>query len=398
MQNKGGKYNFEGLHPLNKFVQFSEIEDADAANVVVEEEYNVEVARSKSADDDVYFVNLAEHEDVENDPLEQVNLLTRRRRRRDPRPGVVICEPETEHVSVTQIQTTTTELTEPSPQVRESVAGSSSHIEDLDYDSFLAIEQVIRTDRGKNVLPKDEPIDIVKLQSIQKLQDKFKGEFADESSPLTTSEPTPGISQAEFDELTRTHEEGDRSGIVCWGYDEVKEMSWLKRKLTKRIENYDHPSSFKSLTVVDMVELARQRFFNPSKKKRGENFYNFFSHMTLAKSVKIKKKTNYLRNPIDIDVYETYGMIINCGNFEYTFYDPTDLMCLSEKDIKFLNNQEMKVDQDHLEDLLEIVVYARVIVKNKAWSGGKRDSSTLMSRCGESDESAKEKSAEETQN
>ncbi|KAL8228644.1 hypothetical protein R6Q59_000551 [Mikania micrantha] len=300
MQNRDGKYKFEGLHPLKKFGQFAEIEDADTAeevnapNVVVEEEHDVEAAGSKSADDDVYLVKFPEYEDVlmgeepdvdfefeietqevEKDLPEQMNLLTtenleallehvkmsvgnppsapsftnqelpldvdadlvpRKRRRRDPRPGVVVREPETEHVLVTQIQTTTTEPTEPSPQVKESVAGSSSHTEDLDYDSFLAVEQVIRADKGTNVLPEDEPIDMVKLQSrvfefkqdslshtllIQemnidnelkdkkikdletimghlsaivldlkkKLRDKFKGEFANESSPSTTAKP-----------------------------------------------------------------------------------------------------------------------------------------------------------------------------------------------------------------
>ncbi|KAD5507811.1 hypothetical protein E3N88_15514 [Mikania micrantha] len=450
-------------------------------------------------------------------PLDVATDLIPRKRRRDPRPGVVIHEPETEHVSVTPIHTTTTEPTEPSPQVRKSIARSSSHTEDLDYDSFLAGEQMIRANRGKNVLPEDEPIDIVKLKSRvfeleqdylsntlliqelktynelkdkkikdletnmghlsaivlnlkQKLQNKFKREFVDESSPSTTSKPTPEISEAEFDELTRSREEGlrkyfagdtgfkvsiaksrelmmitdrtiqeakdaakfkptrfivdvgdsrfnyegDRSGIVCWGYDEVMEMWWLRRKLTKRIEYDDHPSSFKSLTVVNM------------HVKKG------LSNMTLAKSVKIKKKTNSLGSPIDIDVYEvkwpatewmkkvpilldlpegvlnsfkfwafdehTYGVIINCRDVEYTFYDPIDLMCLSEKDIKFLNSPEMKVDQDHLEDDLEFVVYTRVIVKNEAWSGGKGDSSTLMIKCGESDEPTKEKRAEETQN
>ncbi|KAL8197984.1 hypothetical protein R6Q57_029990 [Mikania cordata] len=261
------------------------------------------------------------------------------------------------------------------------------------------------------------------LDLKQKLQEKFRGEFTYESSRLL---------------LSMYNYEGDRSGILCWGYDEVKELWWIRRKLTKRIEYYDNPSSFKSLIVVDMVELVRQRFFNPSKNKRAENFYTSlqqhvkkgFSDMTLAQSIKTKKKTNSLGNPIDIfevrwpatdwmkkvpilpdfpegvlDSFklwafdeQTYGMIINCGEVEYTFYDPIDLMCLSEKDIKFLNNQEIKVDQDHLEDALEFVVYARVIVKNEAWSGDKGDSSTLMIKCGESDESAKEKSGEETQN
>ncbi|KAL8209091.1 hypothetical protein R6Q57_008503 [Mikania cordata] len=169
---------------------------------------------------------------------------------------------------------------------------------------------------------------------------------------------------------SRFNYEGDRSGIVCWGFDEVKEMGWLRRMLTKWIEYYDHSSSFKSLIVVDMVELARQRFFNPTKNKRGESFYTSlqqhvrkgFSDMSLAKYVRIKKTKNSLGNPIDIYVFEVrcpatdwmkkvpilpdlpegvldnfklwafdeqkYGVIINYGEVEHTFYDPIDLMCL----------------------------------------------------------------------
>ncbi|KAL8261074.1 hypothetical protein R6Q59_025123 [Mikania micrantha] len=95
---------------------------------------------------------------------------------------------------------------------------------------------------------------------------------------------------------------------------------------------------------------------------------------------------------------QTYGVIINCGDVEYTFYDPIDLMCLSEKDVKFLNSQEMKVDQDHLEDALEFVAYVRVIVKNEAWSGAKGNVSTLMFKSGESSVPEKEKEDGETLN
>ncbi|KAL8249573.1 hypothetical protein R6Q59_006441 [Mikania micrantha] len=359
-----------------------------------------------------------------------------------------------------------------------------------------------RSEKEKNVLPDDEPIDVVKLQSRvfeleqdslshtlliqelkndnelkdkkikdletnmghlsaivldlkQRLQDKFKGEFIDETSPSDIVESVPELSKADFNKLIKSREEGlrkyfagetgfkvsmaksrefmmiiertvqeardaakvkptrfvadmgdsrfnyegDRSGIVCWGYDEVNGLWWVRRNLTKRIEYYDHPSSFKSLTVVDMVELARQRFFNPTTSKRGESFYTLlqqhvrkgFSDMTLAKSVRMKKTTNSLGNPIDVEVFEvkrpatdwmkkvpilldlpegvldnfmfwafdeqTCGVIISCGEVEITFYDPIDLMRLSQKDIKFLNNQEVKVDQDHLEDALEFVVY-----------------------------------------
>ncbi|KAL8226071.1 hypothetical protein R6Q57_018628 [Mikania cordata] len=114
------------------------------------------------------------------------DLVPTKRRRRDPRPGVV-SKPETKPIS----------------------------------DSFLAGETGIRVDKGKNVWPDDETIDIVKLQSRtgnelkdkrikdletnighlsaivldlkQMLQDKFNGEFIDESSTSTAAEPAPEL-------------------------------------------------------------------------------------------------------------------------------------------------------------------------------------------------------------
>ncbi|KAL8205618.1 hypothetical protein R6Q57_009169 [Mikania cordata] len=106
-----------------------------------------------------FFTNQESHVDVDTD------LVPRKRRRRDPRPGVVIHELETEPVLVTKILAITAEPTEPPPHIKESIAGSSSHTEDLDYDTFLAGEKEIRANKGKNVLLYDEPIDIVKLQS-----------------------------------------------------------------------------------------------------------------------------------------------------------------------------------------------------------------------------------------
>ncbi|KAL8208945.1 hypothetical protein R6Q57_008357 [Mikania cordata] len=119
-------------------------------------------------------------------PLDAVaDLVPRKRRRRDPQRGIVIRELETEHVSVTQIQTTTVELPEPSPQVKEPVDGSSSHAEDLDYDSFLAGEQVTRADRGKNVV------------TIQNFQSSFNAKFLEplDITAISTLFTTPNPHQ-----------------------------------------------------------------------------------------------------------------------------------------------------------------------------------------------------------
>ncbi|KAL8214038.1 hypothetical protein R6Q57_003487 [Mikania cordata] len=228
LQREVENTSLRDCYPLKKFGKFAEIknvnavEEVNAPNAVVEE-HDVDIVVSRSVDDDVYFVKLPEYEDVvtgdepdmdfdfkmetipdESNPSEQLNLLTtenldallehvkinvgyppfasslanqdppldatadlvpRKRRRRDTRPRVVVAESETELIAETQIHTTIVEPTESSPNIREVVAGSSSHTEDIDYDSFLAGETGIRVDKINNVLPEDEVIDIVKLQS-----------------------------------------------------------------------------------------------------------------------------------------------------------------------------------------------------------------------------------------
>ncbi|KAL8211267.1 hypothetical protein R6Q57_005704 [Mikania cordata] len=121
MQNRGGKYKFEGLHPLKKFGQFAEIEEGDVKAVeipiaFIEEENDIEVMNSRPSDEDVYVVKLLEYEDV--------------------------------------------------------VTGEEP---DMDFDFkwrqyllrmiLLSKETRILDDKGKNVLPEEEPIDTVKLQS-----------------------------------------------------------------------------------------------------------------------------------------------------------------------------------------------------------------------------------------
>ncbi|KAL8200248.1 hypothetical protein R6Q57_011587 [Mikania cordata] len=154
MQNRG-------LRPLKKFGQFAEaegvddVEEAEISNEWVEEEHDVQVVGSN---EDVMTGNEShmnfdfemETIAVKGDRSEQVNLLTtknleallehvkrsvgnppltsyftdkepsfdtssnlipRKRRRRDPRPGIVVRKPETEIASVTQVLTIIVEST-----------------------------------------------------------------------------------------------------------------------------------------------------------------------------------------------------------------------------------------------------------------------------------------------
>ncbi|KAL8225955.1 hypothetical protein R6Q57_018512 [Mikania cordata] len=579
LQNREGKYIFRGVHLLRKFGQFAEIEDfavdePDAPNVVVHDDKDVfevpspeqEAGSQIAIDTEIEIVfdvetEIAKHQiqiDMQQDLFNSENftallqsvqrrveilpsttsfdkqdelvdagadLALRKRRRRDPRLGIDVYD-----IQMPQVQIDTTTTTEPTEKSTEptqiEIEQTGPTIRILDYDSYLTGDQgtSMRSGRGKTVLPKNEPIDIPKLQrrvseieqqflshSIQieelgidnaqkdikiksletdvghlttivldlkqKLQDKFQAEFTNESSPnaISASTSAPELTQAEKDNVTPSHEEGlrryfagetgfkvstkkfrellimkekrsqpekdarkikstrfhvdvehnnynleeDRKGIVYWDYDALKEMWWIRMKLSRRIEYYTHPFSFQFFKMVDLIELAGKNFFNPMKVQKGEIYNTLqqhvrsgFTDMNVAKSVRVKKKFNSLGNPLDVNIFEVkwpptervkripilsdlpegllenfkfwafdpeaHGVIINCGEQEYSFCDPVDLMCFSEKDSKFLSSQEIKVDHDHLQDALEFVIYTRKIVKTEAWSGGKESVSSFL--------------------
>ncbi|KAL8229727.1 hypothetical protein R6Q57_014627 [Mikania cordata] len=323
MLHRGGKYKFERLHPLKKFGQFAEIDDIDAteepgvSNVFVQEEHDMEafpeyedVLTREGTDMDFYFEH--ETQDVENNLPEQMNFLT------------------TENL-VAFLESLGNPPSAPSFTEQEPLLDVAADLvprKRRRRDPRPAREQVIRSDRRKNVLPENEPIDIVKLQSR--------------------------VFEIEKDSLSHT--------LLI---QELKTYNELKEK-----------------KIIDL-ETNMGHFLAIQHVKKG------FSDMTLAKSVKIKKRTNSLGNPMDIDVYE-----VKWKSTEWMKKVPI-LPYLSEGVLDNFN-QEMMVDQDHLEDALEFVVYARLIVKNEAWYGAKGNSSTLMIKCVKSDGPEKEKEAEET--
>ncbi|KAL8208999.1 hypothetical protein R6Q57_008411 [Mikania cordata] len=295
------------------------------------------------------------------------------------RPGTgKIVLPEDEPIDIPRMQRRVSEL-------KQETLSHSIQIEELRTDNAQKDDKI-----------KSLEIDVGHLTAIvldlkQKLQEKFQGEFIDEPSPntISASTSTKELTQAKKDNISLSHEEGlqtyfvgetefnvdvehkynlegDRTGIVCWGYDALKEMWWIRKKFSRRIEYYSQASNFQSFTMVDLIELAGKNFFNPTKIQRGENFYNSlqqhvrsgFSDMKVAKSMRVKKKYNSLGNPLDINLFEVkwpptervkripilsdlpegsledikfwafdpeaYGVLINCGEQEYSFYDPVD--------------------------------------------------------------------------
>ncbi|KAL8231102.1 hypothetical protein R6Q57_000880 [Mikania cordata] len=309
LQNREGKYIFRGVHPLRKFGQFAEIEDfavdePAVPNVVV---HDVE---------DVFEVPSLEQEAGSQIAIE---------------PEIeIVFDVETE-IAKHQIQI----------DMQQDLFNSENLTALLQYDELVdaGADLAPRKRRRRDPRPGAAVSNIqMPLDLKQKLQDKFHGEFTDESSPnaISASTSAPELTQAEKDNITLSHAEGlrryfagetrfkvdvehsmynlegDRTGIVCWDYDALKEIWWIHWKLSRRIEYYTHPSSFQSFTMVDLIELAGKNFFNPMKVQRGENFYNSlqqhvrsgFYHMKVAKSVRVKKKLNSLGNPLDVNFFE----------------------------------------------------------------------------------------------
>ncbi|KAL8225957.1 hypothetical protein R6Q57_018514 [Mikania cordata] len=113
LQNQGGKYKFEGLHPLKKFGQFGEAECMDAGEEPEIPNAVILNSRWRPYQLKVIVLNLPTTENIEallehvkrsvgnppptssfidqEPPFDNVaDLIPRKRRRRDPRPGIVV--------------------------------------------------------------------------------------------------------------------------------------------------------------------------------------------------------------------------------------------------------------------------------------------------------------------
>ncbi|KAL8204542.1 hypothetical protein R6Q57_010165 [Mikania cordata] len=255
-----------------------------APNVVVEDEHNVEATGSKFSDDYVCFVKLPEHAEVvteesidmefdfettkkklETEASKQVNLLTAeylvaliasvQKNVGNPPFAPSFTEQESPLDVDADLVPRKRRRRDPRPVVVNSVFELEQ--ESLSH-TFLI--QELRTDNEANDKKiKSLETDMGHLSAVvydlkQKLKDTFKGEFFDYPSPSSTSEPTPEASHAEFSNHTSSREE--------------------------RLRKY----------------FAGDTGFKHVKKG--------FSDITLAKSVKIKKKTNSLGDPFNVDAYE----------------------------------------------------------------------------------------------
>ncbi|KAL4556434.1 hypothetical protein LXL04_039086 [Taraxacum kok-saghyz] len=64
------------------------------------------------------------------------------------------------------------------------------------------------------------------------------------------------------------------SGIRVWGYDDDREMWFVKRK-SGNVEYYEKKIDFMSWTKVDLSELIQAPFYNPSNDPMTWGFKSF---------------------------------------------------------------------------------------------------------------------------
>ncbi|CAI9276288.1 unnamed protein product [Lactuca saligna] len=92
-------------------------------------------------------------------------------------------------------------------------------------------------------------------------------------------------------------EYGDRSGMRMWGYEPESKL-WAVKRNSGHSEHYKNIHDFHSRTKVDLSELSRAPFHNPSNNQSATNFHQFlirqvrdnFPSMKTTKAMIVKDK------------------------------------------------------------------------------------------------------------
>ena len=212
---------------------------------------------------------------------------------------------------------------------------------------------------------------------------------------------------------------GNRSGIMMWGYHEGIPGWYIKRK-NMEIEHYLSIQSFRSLTQVDLQELSNAEFYNPSRDKRGTDFYKFvreeakkkFAGWGLPQSKLRKSKTDpdkksvywpatnqALQVPLgpifakgclsDLVcwVYDSTlaTVTVKTKTDEYILHTARDLLRFYEDDIKRLAGEQITISTKMVEEIPIFEEAAKVytkmaknIVDGGYWVGGKMADQSIL--------------------
>ena len=205
-------------------------------------------------------------------------------------------------------------------------------------------------------------------------------------------------------------EHGDRSGVAIWGWDENKQLWLVKRKGSRRAEYFKYKSQFSSFTAVDLCEVIRASFYNPSNNADAWNFKGFledqkkkFSSFKTAKSTFVevegvrdgktsKQFKNVMWPPIDKEniipiakplpdgslreakfwVYDdvTTTAVIRLPKTQIRLVEAKDLLKFGNKDIKRLSKMQIMCPNPLFEEAAkDYTSMIAVILDNKIWAG-----------------------------
>ncbi|KAL8226699.1 hypothetical protein R6Q57_016531 [Mikania cordata] len=183
LKNRVGKYQFQGLHQLRKF-----------------EEHDMEAVSLKNFDENVYIVKLPEHEDILTEESHDV---------------VFDFETEAHEIEKEvpdQMDLLTTEnLDALREYVKQNVGNPPS------TPSFTEQEPLLDVNAEKEE-DETQGLELLFLRCRMEFM-TIKDKVDHEAREAMKDKPTRFAVDVED---SRNNYEGDRSGILCWGYDEFK--------------------------------------------------------------------------------------------------------------------------------------------------------------------------------
>ena len=127
-----------------------------------------------------------------------------------------------------------------------------------------------RFDKEPAQAPNTVALKCVKLaKSAEKGQFLFK-RSSDQNAPVDQ----PNITFTDLGENRFRDVYGDRSGIISWGFHDPLKM-WIVRRKSGNTELYKDAHDFHSWTKVDLTELSKAPFSNPTNEPKATQFRLF---------------------------------------------------------------------------------------------------------------------------
>ncbi|CAI9279086.1 unnamed protein product [Lactuca saligna] len=107
-----------------------------------------------------------------------------------------------------------------------------------------------------------------------------------------------------------TDKYGDRSGILMWGYDADKKM-WIVKRKSGQIEYYEKKVDFLSLTKVDLFELIHAPFHNPTNDPMAWSCKSFLEDKAKNNFEGMKTVSSFTKKAKDVIDPRTNKTMVN---------------------------------------------------------------------------------------